>query len=125
MIRRMPCRPVTVASIFAVLLALTGSPALSQTNGNITSRTAALEPGEAWPGGAATSNSAKLVADELETALNIALSFTPAPKAFPQGKAAQPLIAMGFPLKHARDQTALLLAITAGLSMGFNASDGD
>lgn len=37
----------------------------------------------------------------------------------------QPLIAVGFPLKNAREQVAALLALTANLSIGFNASDGD
>ena len=68
---------------------------------------------------------AKLVADELNTALKIARSLAPVANPFAQGKTAQPLVAMGFPLKNARDQAAVLLASTAGLSMGFNASDGD
>lgn len=35
------------------------------------------------------------------------------------------LIAIGFPLKNAREQTARVLAQAAGLSLGFNALDGD
>jgi uncharacterized protein len=37
----------------------------------------------------------------------------------------QPLVAIGFPLKNARLQVSALLGLTAGISMGFNASDGD
>ena len=35
------------------------------------------------------------------------------------------LIAIGFPLKHARGATSRVLADAAGLSLGFNALDGD
>jgi hypothetical protein len=37
----------------------------------------------------------------------------------------QPFVAVGFPLKNARQQLTALLGLTAGVSMGFNASDGD
>jgi hypothetical protein len=35
------------------------------------------------------------------------------------------MIAMGYPLKNARVIAGELLSLTAGLTLGFNASDGD
>ncbi len=67
----------------------------------------------------------KLIASELNKARNLARQTIRVPKPF-ESSAVQPrLIALGFPLKNARIQTAALLTLIADLSFGFNASDGD
>jgi predicted lipoprotein len=67
---------------------------------------------------------AKVVASELATARAIASEVIDSRRPF-EGETARRLIAMGFPLKNARVLTGELLALTAGLTFGFNASDGD
>jgi predicted lipoprotein len=67
---------------------------------------------------------AKVVASEFATARAIADEVIGSRRPF-EGETARRLIALGFPLKNARALTAELLALTAGLTFGFNASDGD
>jgi predicted lipoprotein len=67
---------------------------------------------------------AKVVANELATARAIASEVIGSRRPF-EGETARRLIAMGFPLKNARVLTGELLALAAGLTFGFNASDGD
>jgi hypothetical protein len=47
------------------------------------------------------------------------------PKPFDDPDITVRLISMGFPLKNARAQLTTLMAATAGLTLGFNSSDGD
>lgn len=68
---------------------------------------------------------AKLVRNEIETARNEIVKLARRGKPFNADTMMQPLVAVGFPLKNAREQAIALLGLTAGLSMGFNASDGD
>jgi predicted lipoprotein len=68
---------------------------------------------------------ALLVENEMKTARGIAQKLVNTPKPFDDRASAQRLIAMGFPLKNARDQAMSLLTLTAGITLGFNASDGD
>ncbi len=68
---------------------------------------------------------AKLVASEIETARREMQRIRRTGKPFDASAMMQPFVAMGFPLKNARQQLTALLGLTAGLSMGFNASDGD
>lgn len=67
---------------------------------------------------------ADLVARELTTAEETAVQLITAARPF-EGANAQRLVAIGFPLKNARVQLGALLVETAGLTLGFNASDGD
>ncbi|HXF54485.1 MAG TPA: imelysin family protein [Hyphomicrobiaceae bacterium] len=67
---------------------------------------------------------ADVVANELKTARGIVEEVIASRQPF-EGKTARRLIAMGYPLKNARVLTGELLAETAGLTFGFNASDGD
>ena len=68
---------------------------------------------------------AKLVRNEIETARGEIAKLARQGKPFDADKMMQPLVAVGFPMKNAREQAIALLGLTAGLSMGFNASDGD
>lgn len=66
-----------------------------------------------------------LVRRELATARKEVSSVGRGPEIFQADSSVQRLIASGFPLKNAAFQTAALLSVTAGLTLGFNASDGD
>ena len=68
---------------------------------------------------------AKLAENEMETAREELRRLVRQGKRFDPDGMMQPLVAVGFPLKNARLQVVALLGLTAGLSMGFNASDGD
>lgn len=85
---------------------------------------AILDTGPAHPGVTVPLN-AKLVRNEIETARSQIVKLARQGKPFDADKMMQPLVAVGFPLKNAREQAIALLGLTAGLSMGFNASDGD
>ncbi len=85
---------------------------------------AILDTSAAHPGVTVPLN-AKLVRNEIETARGEILRLVRQGKPFDADKMMQPLVAVGFPLKNAREQVIALLGLTAGLSMGFNASDGD
>jgi|GEM_PF-99268 len=66
---------------------------------------------------------AELIANELRTARGIAEEVIASSQPF-EGETARRLIAIGYPLKNARVLTGELLTQTAGLTFGFNASDG-
>ncbi len=68
---------------------------------------------------------ADLVKREIETARNQVAKLSRLGKPFDADAMMQPLVAVGYPLKNARMQVTALLGLTAGISMGFNASDGD
>lgn len=68
---------------------------------------------------------ADLAKREIETARGELRQLARQGKRFDPDTMMQPLVAVGFPLKNARLQAVALLGLTAGLSMGFNASDGD
>ena len=85
---------------------------------------AIVDTAKAHPGVTVPLN-AKLVRDEIETARNRIVRLARQGKPFDPDSMMQPLVAIGFPLKNARMQLTALLGLTAGLSMGFNASDGD
>lgn len=85
---------------------------------------AILDTSAAHPGVTVPLN-AKLVRNEIETARGEIVKLARQGKPFDADKMMQPLVAVGFPLKNAREQAVALLGLTAGLSMGFNASDGD
>lgn len=85
---------------------------------------AILDTSAAHPGVTVPLN-AKLVRNEIETARGEIVALARQGKPFDADKMMQPLVAVGFPLKNAREQAVALLGLTAGLSMGFNASDGD
>ncbi len=67
----------------------------------------------------------KLVASEIETARTAMQRVVRMGRPFDADAMMQPFVAMGFPLRNARQQLIALLGLTAGISMGFNASDGD
>lgn len=69
--------------------------------------------------------SSRLVLNELNTAHKIAKKVVGVSKPFDDPGIPSQLIAMGFPLKNARGQLTVLMAATAGLTLGFNSSDGD
>ncbi|MEZ5843167.1 MAG: imelysin family protein [Hyphomicrobiaceae bacterium] len=71
------------------------------------------------------SANARLIAGELRTALDEARRLLHHRQPFARPDARQQMLAMGFPLKNARVQAAALLTLTAGLTLGFNSSDGD
>jgi predicted lipoprotein len=68
---------------------------------------------------------ARLVVQEIETALDQIRKLSRRSRPLDPVAMQGPLIAVGFPLKNARLQAAALLTLTANLSIGFNASDGD
>ncbi len=68
---------------------------------------------------------AKLVEREIETARDQVRRLARQGKPFDPDAMMQPFVALGYPLKNARMQLTALLGLTAGISMGFNASDGD
>lgn len=68
---------------------------------------------------------AKLVESEIDVARGEMRQIIRRGKPFDANSMMQPFVAMGFPLKNARQQLTALLGLTAGISMGFNASDGD
>ncbi len=68
---------------------------------------------------------AKLVEREIETARDQMRRLMRQGKPFDPDAMMQPLVALGYPLKNARMQLTALLGLTAGISMGFNATDGD
>ena len=68
---------------------------------------------------------AELVAAELRTARKGAAELVGAPSLFSAPASVQRVIALGFPLKNARATAATILAATAKLPLGFNATDGD
>ena len=68
---------------------------------------------------------AKLVEREIETARDQMRRLLRQGKPFDPDAMMQPLVALGYPLKNARMQLTALLGLTAGISMGFNATDGD
>ena len=63
--------------------------------------------------------------NEIETARDQVRRLVRQGKPFDADAMMRPLVAVGFPLKNAREQLIALMGLTAGLSMGFNASDGD
>ena len=67
----------------------------------------------------------RLIAGELKTANDAARALIGAKRPFDNAASANRLLAMGFPLKNARAQATALLTLTAGLTLGFNSSDGD
>jgi uncharacterized protein len=81
--------------------------------------TAKVHPGVTVP------LNAKLVKNEIETARNQLRRLVRQGKPFDADAMMQPFVAVGYPLKNARQQLAALLGLTAGVSMGFNATDGD
>jgi predicted lipoprotein len=68
---------------------------------------------------------AKLVESEIEVARREMRQIILRGKPFDARTMMPSFVAMGFPLKNARQQLTALLGLTAGLSMGFNATDGD
>lgn len=68
---------------------------------------------------------ARLVVQEIETAVGEIRTLSRQGRPLDPVAMQGPLIAVGFPLKNARLQAAALLTLTANLSIGFNASDGD
>ena len=68
---------------------------------------------------------AGLAMREIETARDELRRLVRQGKRFDPDGMMQQLVAVGFPLKNARLQVVALLGLTAGISMGFNASDGD
>lgn len=68
---------------------------------------------------------AALVAGELATASRLAGSLLGQPAALDGGKATRTIVSMGFPLKNARYHAMALFTEVAGVTLGFNASDGD
>jgi uncharacterized protein len=68
---------------------------------------------------------ARLVVQEIDTAIAEIRALSRQGRSFDPTAMQGPLIAVGFPLKNARLQAAALLTLTANLSIGFNASDGD
>jgi predicted lipoprotein len=81
--------------------------------------TSAAHPGVTVP------LNAKLVEREIETARDQMRRLARQGKPFDPDAMMQPFVALGYPLKNARMQLTALLGLTAGVSMGFNASDGD
>ena len=71
------------------------------------------------------SGTAKLVTNELKTARGIADELIAVRDPFAGEASRRRMIAMGFPLKNGRLIAGDLLSLTAGLTLGFNASDGD
>ncbi len=70
-------------------------------------------------------DNADLVARELVTARERLVSALRHPRPFQRPDATQAFIGVGFPLKNANDIAGWMLSLTAGVTMGFNASDGD
>ena len=68
---------------------------------------------------------ARLVVQEIQTGLDEIRALSRQGRPLDPVAMQGPLIAVGFPLKNARLQAAALLTLTANLSIGFNASDGD
>jgi uncharacterized protein len=85
---------------------------------------AIVDTAKAHPGVTVPLN-AKLVKNEIETARNQLRRLVRQGKPFDADAMMQPFVAVGYPLKNARLQLAALLGLTAGVSMGFNATDGD
>lgn len=85
---------------------------------------AIVDTAKAHPGVTVPLN-AKLVRSEIESARNQLRRLVRQGKPFDADAMMQPLVAVGYPLKNARMQLAALLGLTAGVSMGFNATDGD
>jgi predicted lipoprotein len=71
------------------------------------------------------SGNAKVVTNELKTARGVADELVDVRDPFTTDASRRRMIAMGFPLKNARVIAGELLSLTAGLTLGFNASDGD
>lgn len=104
-----------------ILAGVEGLQALYRTGGM---HKAIIDAGRAHPE-VTTELNAKLVDQEIDTARNQINRLVRQGKPFDADAMMQPLVAVGFPLKNARMQVAALLGLTAGISMGFNASDGD
>lgn len=68
---------------------------------------------------------ARLVSKELAVAHKGASELIGTPLPFENARSQQRLIALGYPLKNARQTASELLAEAAGIPTGFNASDGD
>jgi predicted lipoprotein len=68
---------------------------------------------------------ARLVAAELASARDIVAASARVPSPFDDAAVSRRLIAVGFPLKNARELAHEVLALTANLTLGFNSSDGD
>ncbi len=68
---------------------------------------------------------AKLVLNEIELARTALQRLVRQGKPFDADAMMQPFVAIGFPLRNARQHLTALLGLTAGISMGFNATDGD
>ena len=75
-------------------------------------------------GGLDVASTAKIVRDELERALTLARSLQAERDPYAD-KTRNRLLDMGPPLKGARARLSMLLAATAGVSLGLNATDGD
>lgn len=76
------------------------------------------------PGSLDVANLAKIIGDELETALALARALQAERDPFAD-KTRGRLLDMGLPLKAARARLSMLLSATAGVSLGLNATDGD
>lgn len=76
------------------------------------------------PGSLDVASTAKIVRDELETALTLARSLQAERDPFAEASRNR-LLDMGLPLKGARARLSMLLAATAGVTLGLNATDGD
>jgi predicted lipoprotein len=68
---------------------------------------------------------ARLVTSELQSAAGIVGKLTGKPRPFEDNEIKRRLIVVGFPLKNARELAAEVLTLRAGLTLGFNSSDGD
>lgn len=78
----------------------------------------------ALPGRLDIASTAKIVGDELETARALARSLQTERDPYADASRNR-LLDMGLPLKGARARLSMLLAATAGVSLGLNATDGD
>lgn len=78
----------------------------------------------AQPGSLDVASTAKIVGDELDTALALARSLQAERDPYAE-KTRNRLLDMGAPLKGARARLSMLLTATAGVSLGLNATDGD
>lgn len=67
----------------------------------------------------------RTILDDFETTRSIAGQMLHIADPYSRAGASDKLIGMGFPLKNIRLQAAALLTLTAGLTLGFNSSDGD
>lgn len=85
----------------------------------------AIEATKADAGTISIIETARVTESELRTARDEALRIARIRQPFSKPEARNQMIAMGFPLKNARELSVVLLTQTAGLTFGFNSSDGD